>query len=164
MTTTLPTTRTYTQRGSAVVSRNALDSGTATMWFEITVLRTWRQKHPTYQGTVVLRDGTWHAETPTRDLLGTFADYADAENALLHLRTGVVSTQPWTGPRPYRCGECDDVFIGRSEHDCPHPKCSTCGWHLYDGKCRRTDLHWTPASIAADEARRAERRNARTTA
>jgi hypothetical protein len=152
-----PTARTYTTRGTKlVVSRTALDTGTV-VFFEITVLRVDRA-HPTYQGTVVLRDGMWHAEAAGRNphtvLVGVFAEYVDAENALVARRTGITSTQKWTGPRPRRCEECRLQYVGDI---CPEPSCYICGHHLYAGQCRRLELHWTPESLAEDELRRRAR-------
>jgi len=146
----LPTTRTYTERGTAVVSRTVLDTGTA-MFFEITVLRSHRQKNPTFQGTVFMRDGMWHAEAASRitpAVVGVFADYVDAENALVARKTGLVSHQPWTGPRPQR------PF---------RPTCRVCGWELAGGECTRPDLHWTPASVAAEDEARELRHQTRET-
>lgn len=171
--TTLPAQRTYTvptldgptviadsddttwlqvwQEPGPVVSRTVQDTPTGRMYFEVTVLRTPDQRNPTYQGSVHLgTDGLWHADAVTdyaATTIGRYGDYADAETVLVERRTGIRSTQTWTGPRPAR------------RH---RPTCHTCGHHLgHDGVCRRNDLHWTPESIAAEEARRAQRRQQR---
>jgi hypothetical protein len=44
------------------------------------------------------------------------------------------------------------------------PECRICGWPVPDGVCHRTDLHWTAASIAAEEAAKTARRAARAAA
>lgn len=147
--TPLPSARTYTERGNAVVSRTAIDGG-GVMFFEITVLRTWRQKHPTFQGTVLRRDGRWAAQGTTTGEpveLGLFDDYVDAENALVARRTRRMSAQKWTGPRPVK------PYV---------PECHICGHELVNGACVRVrELHWTPETIAADAAERAARHAAR---
>jgi hypothetical protein len=149
--------RTYTPRGQMVVSRTFLDGTPAV--FEITVIRSWRQKGATYQGIVYWQDSAWTAETvrvgPRMKEIGTFADYADAENALVAIRTGIMSYQPWDGPRP-----AGPPTI---------PTCATCGNQLYvvgeigsdtlAGECSRPDLHWaapadaTPEQVARHELR-----------
>lgn len=153
MTTTLPTQTTYHQAvlGGRVVRRTVIDSGTA-MWFEISVLRTHRQVNPTFQGEIQMVDGQWIAkDADGKTVVGTFGDYADAEAFLVKRRTGVTSSMKWTGVRP--------------DPDAGKPMCRECGNLLNAGGfCRRTDLHWTTASLAADEARRAARREARAAA
>jgi hypothetical protein len=138
--TTLPTIRTYTRRGtrpgSPVVSRTILDTGTR-MFFEITLMRSPGQRNATFQGTVVLLAGRWHAQAPTAGTAiidaGTFADYVDAENALVTRVSRLRSAQQWTGPRPTKP---------------VRPSCRVCGNTLTAGACRRTDLHWsTPEEI-----------------
>lgn len=154
--TTLPTLRTYTQRGTTVVSRTAYDAPTGVIFFEITAFRIDRV-NPTYQGTIVLRDGHWVAEgaTPTHHILiGVFDDFVDAENALVARRTGITSTQKWHGPRPRRCEECGLAYVGDL---CPEPSCYICGHHLYGAECSRPDLHWTPESLAEQDVRRRTR-------
>ncbi len=141
--------------GTTVVSRTAVSGAAGAMWFEVTVMRRGDQVHPTFQGTVFLRDGSWIAEAASSSTtdLGRFNDFVDAENALVKRRTGVRSSQPWTGPRPRRCELCGITYVG----ECPKPSCGNCGHHLVHGICRRTDLHWTKESLAADETRRAPR-------
>lgn len=156
------TARTYTVRGNTVVSRTAVDSGVKLL-FEVTVLRPGR-KHATFQGTVVYRDGSWHAEPANNGTVQTgFVNYIDAERTLVKLRTGVVSTQPWRGPRPRFCDECAATYVAESGDRCTRrPTCRTCGWHLNDDRtCTRPDLHWTAASLAAEDAARDARRAAR---
>lgn len=124
--------RTYTVRGAAVVSRTYA-GGDREGFFEITVIRSWRQKSATYQGIVYYRAGAWHAEATrggsSMEVVGTYADYVDAENALVTIRTRVKSYQSWDGPRPSQPAQA--------------PLCVVCGWALHrDGDCTRTDLHW----------------------
>jgi hypothetical protein len=143
--------RTYTPRGQMVVSRTFLDGAPGVPGlFEITVIRSWRQKRATYQGFVFHQDGAWTAEVTrgkTRETVGAFADYVDAENALVAVRTGILSYQPWDGPRP-----AGPPAI---------PTCATCGNDLYvvgevgsdtlAGECTRLDLHWAAAADATPE-------------
>lgn len=143
--------RTYTARGAAVVSRTHYHNAPGYEgFFEITVIRTWRQKNPTYQGIVFWRDGAWQAEATRgkagKEIIGAFADYVDAENALVAVRTGEPSCAVWDGPRPAGPPAL--------------PTCATCGNELYvvgdvdgdnatAGECSRLDLHWGPADGAS---------------
>lgn len=148
MTTTLPTQTTYEVTAKGAVVRRVIMDGQTTMWFEVSIIRTPRQVKATYQGTVQMIDGQFHALAATANLpvdLGAFADYVDAEAALLKRRSGVTSAMVWTGPRPRT----------------PGAECHICGRKLIDGECRRLDLHWTPASLAAEDAERDRRRRAR---
>lgn len=138
-TTTSPTNpnRTYTVRGAMVVSRTFLDGAPGVPGlFEITVIRSHRQKGATYQGIVFQHDNAWTAEVTrgkTRETVGTYTDYADAENALVKIRTGQPSYQKWDGPRPVAPAK--------------PPECIICGWELRrDGDCTRPDLHWDAPS------------------
>ncbi len=108
------------------------------MWWEISVLRRHNQVRPTYQGEISMYEGGgWYAipATPgawTGHKIGPFVDYADAEKALVSLRTGVRSIMPWAGPRPAKPG--------------PLRTCGVCGQPVRTGEmCRRRDLHWGPA-------------------
>jgi hypothetical protein len=143
----LPTARTYTERdtrpgtslgGTYVVSRTAADLAGGHFLFEITVIRSWRQKHATYQGAVVLFEDGWHAEGANArggaTLIGVFAEYRDAEDALVARKTGLTSAQPWTGPRPLQ----------------PiRPKCGVCGNRkaAWGATCPRLDTHWAPGEL-----------------
>jgi hypothetical protein len=166
----LPTLHTYTTRGRVAVRRIIIDGGTR-MWFEISCIRRAEQQGATFQGSINLEDGRWIVEVAkaggrVEKLADTFDDYIDAEDALLRIRTGVMSDYPWFGPRPRRCEAydwCGHVWIGEAGSRCSkHRYCRKCGWPLYDdGDCTRPDLHWTPAKIAAQNARRAAREAAR---
>ena len=116
----------------------------------ISVLRPGR-KECTFQGEIMpaALDG-WRAYGALRNGrcidLGVFANWADAEKALLARRTGCVSSLPWTGPRPAAPRRAGTVT------------CDVCGWdYPADGQCQRPELHWTRESIAAEDERRRQR-------
>jgi hypothetical protein len=104
---TLPTA--YTVRGNAVVRRIDLDLAGGAVIIEVSVWRTPAQRTPTFQGEVQMIGGQWQAKAIAHDrtgermfVLGSWADYADAETALVRHRSGHRSAIRWTGPRPTR--------------------------------------------------------------
>jgi hypothetical protein len=132
--TSVPTASTYYNHGTAVVRSTAIDGGNR-MFFEISTIRTWRQKNPTFQGTVFYRDNAWVAEISVGGklaILGTYPEHRDAVDALLARRTGRTSCAAWAGPRP-----AEPVY----------PKCGVCGNRkaAWGGPCSRPELHWNPA-------------------
>jgi hypothetical protein len=141
------TTRTYplhssfvasftTMASGAVVRRVDLDLAGGVAVLEISVWRNARQLRPTFQGEVQNAvGGGWTATTWIRSstgerkiVVGSFADYADAERALVRVRTGKVSSVVWAGPRPVRTHNVRTCGI------CGHPVAG-------DAMCRRTALH-----------------------
>jgi hypothetical protein len=116
----------------------------------ISLLRPGYKQH-TNQGEIMpAAGGGWRAYGANRNLrnevdLGVFVDFRDAEEALLSRKTGARSAMAWTGPRP------------AAPRKPAKRECGICG-HPYTGeRCERTELHWTAASIAAEEAARAAR-------
>lgn len=129
---TYATQVTYHQaRTGGPVVRRVITDGHTTMWFDISVLRTYRQVNPTYQGCITMVGNRWQAvDVDGSTVVGMFGDYADAEAFLVRRRTGKTSAMKWTGGRPQR-----NV-----------PTCDWCGNDLHHGVCRRTDLHWDHAA------------------
>lgn len=135
--------RAYVLTMHGAVARTWLPGGMA----EVVLWRR-HNRHAQYQGAVTHVGDQWVATDPRGREITRKANYIDAEAALLPLRNRRRSIAEHHWP----VGMLAALRAPRFE------QCDICGWEVRDGECTRTDLHWTPESLAADEARRVARR------
>lgn len=143
-TTTTTTTTQYVEvSGSKAILRLAW---VAALVIEVSVLRTWQQQRPTFQGEIVRVAGAWEAFAPVDAKasalasVGVFANLRDAARALLRVRTGCLSTVTWDGPRP-------DAPLDYCTCGCLVPRGEGCP--LEFAECRRLTLLNQAARAAA---------------